>query len=139
MDGIASGTANALYATSRFNTGGKVYTINPAANGDVWQDDGTTYTCEIRTARIDHGTAKRKFVQGIRLVSDQQAAGTVSLYFSDDNYLTWEGPFSLDLTQSRPQVQRLGSYRGGRAYKLVHSYNGPFRAEALEIDYTVEE
>ncbi len=139
IDGAAASTANQLLATSRFQTGGYVYTINPAANGDVWQDAGTTYTTEIRTARIDHGTAKRKFIQGIRLVSDQQTAGTVSLYFSDDNYVTWNGPFTFDLQHARPQIQRLGSYRGGRAYKLVHAYNGPFRAESLEIDYVVEE
>ena len=138
VDGAAASTANQLLATSRFQTGGYVYTINPAANGDVWQDAGSTYTTEIRTSRIDHGTAKRKFVQRIRLVSDQQSAGTVSLYFSDDNYLTWQGPFTMDLTQPRPMVGMLGSYEGGRAYKLVHAYNGPFRAEAMEIDYTVE-
>lgn len=139
VDGIASGTANQLLATSRFNTGGKVYTINPAANGDVWRDDGTTYTCEIRTARIDHGTAKKKFITGLRLISDQQTAGTVSMYFSDDNYATWEGPFTLDLTVPRPFVSRLGSHYGGRAYKFVHAYNGPFRSEGFEIDYEIEQ
>lgn len=139
VDGIASGTANQLLATSRMNTDGNVYSINPASNGDVWQDDGVTYTTEIRTARIDHGTAKKKFVSGLRLISDQQTAGTVSMYFSDDNYVTWEGPFTLDLTESRPFVSRLGSHYGGRAYKFVHSYNGPFRAEAVEIDYVVEQ
>lgn len=139
IDGIASGTANALYATSRFNTGGYVYTINPTANGDIWQDQGVTFTTEIRTARIDHGTSKKKFINGLRLNSDQQTAGTVSMYFSDDNYVSWEGPFTLDLTQPRPYVPRLGSHYGGRAYKFVHAYNGPFRAESIEIDFEVEE
>jgi hypothetical protein len=137
VDGIGMGTSNQILATSRFNTGGKIYRIAPISDGQLYTDEGAAFSMEIRTARVDHGTTKRKFVQSVRLVSDQQTAGTASLYFSDDNYVTWQGPFTFDMELPEPRVNRLGSYEGGRAYKIVHSYNGPFRAEALEIDYTV--
>ena len=136
IDGISSGTANTLVATSRMNTSGKVYTINPTAYGQLYQDDGATFSTEVRTAKIDHGTGDVKSVEKIVLNGDVQAAGTVDLYKSDDDYATWQQLGTFDLTIQRPQITRCGSYRGGRAYKLVHQYNGAFRAESVEITYS---
>lgn len=135
VDGLSTGTANSLVATSRMKTDGKVYTINPSANGEIYQDDGSTYTCQVRTARIDFGTPIRKFVKRITLIGDKQAAGTVTVEKSDDDYETWQTLGTFDLTSMKPEITRCGSHRGGRAYRLSHSYNGPWRAEALEIEY----
>lgn len=135
--GISSGTANTLLATSRMNTSGKVYTINPVAYGQLYQDDGATFNAEIRTAKIDHGTGDRKFVENIILNGDVQPAGTVTLECSDDDYSTWTTLGTFDLTKQRPKITRCGSYIGGRAYRLTHSYNGAFRAESIEITYSM--
>jgi hypothetical protein len=137
IDAVSSGTANQLLAASRSNTGGKIYTINPVANGEIYQDDGSTYDCQIRTARIDHGTGKRKFVSELKLVCDRQDAGTVLCEASDDDYRTWFTLGTFDLTEMEPKITRCGSYKGGRAYRLTHSYNGAFRAEALDITFDV--
>lgn len=139
VEGGSGGVSNVLWATSRVETGGKIYTINPAANGELWRDDGSSYSAEIRTSRIDHGTNKRKYVHEIRLIADKQSTGTVTLEKSDDDYASWQTLGTFDLTADMDfHIARCGSYKGGRAYRLTHSANAPFRAEAIEIDYSVE-
>lgn len=135
--GIGAGSVNQIIAASRVNTGGKIYTIRPSSSGEVHTDDGSTYTTEIRTSRIDHDTDRRKFVKSVRLVADDQSTGTVTLEASDDDYGSWVTLGTFDLTTKRKSIARCGSYVGGRAYRLRHSADGAFRAEALEIDYDV--
>ena len=126
---------NAILATSRFGTGGKIYRINPAADGNVYTDDGTSYDMQIRTAKIDHGDGGRKFVPLVRLIADTQSAGTATLECSDDDGATWETLGTFDLTIAEKEIYSCGSYEGGRQYRITHSYAGPCRAEALEIHY----
>jgi hypothetical protein len=135
--GIGSGGVNQVIATSRVKTDGKVYTIKPASGGEAHRDDGSTYSMEIRTARIDHGTEYRKFVKCVRLVADDQSSGTVTLEASDDDYDSWVTLGTFDLTKKDKRIYRCGSYRGGRAYRLTHSADAAFRAEALEIEYDI--
>ena len=137
--GIGSTSSNQILATSRLVTDGKIYTINPVANGELYQDDGSAFTTEIRTARIDHGTSKRKYVTEIRLVCDRQSSGTVTLEKNDNDFASadWVTLGTFDLTSMSPVITRCGSYLSGRAYRLTHSANSPFRAEALEIVYTI--
>lgn len=137
VDSVGTGSANQLMATSRFLTGGKVYTINPITDGPLWQDDGTTYTTEIRTMGVDFGTNKRKFVEEIRLICDKESTGTVTLEANDEDFdsTAWKTLGTFSLGTMEPKVHRCGSHKGKRAYRLTHATNGPFRAEALEIRY----
>jgi hypothetical protein len=138
IDSIGTGTNNQLIATSRFVTSGKIYKIDPTAAGAVYQDDGATISTEIRTSKIDFGTNDKKYVESVDLIADtvtSAAASTVALYWSDDDYGTWKGPLYFDLTQHKKSVHRLGAHHDGRAYRLLHTANGPFRAEAIEITY----
>lgn len=137
--GQGAGSNNKIYMTSRFDTSGNVYRIDPSSDGNVYSDNGTSYTCQIRTSRIDHGTSKRKFVTEIRLVADTQSSGTVTLEASDDDYQSWFTIGTFDLTQMEKKITRCKSYKGGRAYRLSHTTATPFRAEALEIDVWVGE
>ena len=81
--------------------------------------------------------AEKKYVHEINLIGDTQASGTAELYWSDDDYVTWQGPKTFDLTAKVKNVTRLGAHFDGRAYKLNHSSNAAFRAEALEIRYAI--
>ena len=138
IDSFGSNTDNQLIATSRFKTDGKIYKIDPISAGVVYTDDGATISTEIRTSKINFGTDAKKYIQEIRLIADTvttAAVSTVSLYWSDDDYQTWNGPKNFDLTKQKKNVQRMGAHYAGRAYKLVHAQPGPFRAEALEIIY----
>lgn len=139
IDGGSSQINNVIFATSRGNTSGKIYTVNPALNGDLYQDDGSAFTMEIRTSKIDHGTNRRKFITEIRLLCDNQSSGTVTLEANDSDYdpASWVTLGTFDLTASEARITRCGSYLQGRAYRLTHSANSAFRAEALEIDYEI--
>ena len=140
IDSVGSGTNNQIIATSRFQTTGKVYKIDPVGAGTLYQDDGVTISTEVRTSKIDFGTNDRKYVEEINLIADTvstAAVSTVALYWSDDDYASWSGPLHFDLTQQKKNVHRLGAHNGGRAYRVLHTANGPFRAEALEITYRV--
>ena len=136
ISGLGQSSTNQIIATSRVNTSGKIYVIN-AAQDQVYTDDGSAYTMSIRTARVNHGTSRRKFDTAIRLIGDIQEAGTATLSVCDDDSGTYTTIGTFDLTQPAPRVHGAGSYEGGRSYKIEHSYNGPFRAEAIEIDYEI--
>lgn len=138
VDSVGSGTNNQIIATSRFKTDGKIYKIDPVSAGAVYTDDGVTISTEIRTSKIDFGTDTRTYVEEVSLIADtvsSAAVSTVSLYWSDDDYQSWKGPLYFDMTSQNKRVTRLGAHYGGRAYKLLHTAAGPFRAQALEITY----
>jgi hypothetical protein len=135
--GIGSGPVNQLIATSRVDTDGKVYTIKPSSYGELYTDDGAAYTMEIRTSKLDFGTENRKFVNSIRLIADDAPSGTATLEASNDDFQTWETLGTFDMTQHEKRISRCGSHKGGRAYRLRHSSNAPFRGEALQFDYKV--
>ena len=137
--GQGNGPTNSLIATSRVNTGGKVYTINPTSDGELHTDDGSAFTMEVTTVRIDHGTNKRKFVSSIRLIGDTQESGTATLSYSDNDYGGFVDLGTFDMTSTRPEIRPGGSYEGGRVYRLTHSADTPFRAQALEIDYDLRQ
>lgn len=138
IDSIGSGTDNQIIATSRFKTDGKIYKIDPLTAGVMYNDDGVTISTEIRTSKIDFGTDTRTYVEEIALIADTvstAAVSTVALYWSDDDYQSWKGPLYFDTSKQNKIVSRLGAHYGGRAYRLLHTANGPFRAQALEIRY----
>ena len=137
VTGIGSGAMNQLIATSRVNDSGKVYTIKPSSDGELYTDDGVAFTMEVRTSRLDMGTENRKFVSSIRLIADDQASGEATLEASDDDYQTWFTLGTFDMTALDKRINRCGSYKGGRAYRLRHSDNAAFRGEALQIEYKV--
>ena len=87
----------------------------------------------IQTARLNHGTDKRKFESSIRLIADTQSSGTTTLEVSDDDYGSWVTLGTFDMTKMDKRITRCGSYRE-RAYRLTHSANTAWRGQALEIE-----
>jgi hypothetical protein len=136
--GVSSGTASQLLAASRVLTDGKVYSIYPLSQGQLYTDDGTAFSMQVRTSKIDFGTSKRKRIKSIRLICDSDSTGSATLEWSDDDYATWSTARPFDLTSKEPKLTSCGSHKGGRAYRLTHSSNSNFRAEALEIEYESE-
>jgi hypothetical protein len=116
-------------------TTGKIYVWDN--DSPSFQDDSVAYTMTVQTSRSNLGTNKRKTVNRISLVADKQSSGTVTLEKSDDDFATWTTLGTFDLTKANPTIHRCGSHVGGRAYRLTHSANTAFRAEALEIEYDV--
>ena len=135
IDSVGSGTANQLIATSRFKTDGKVYTINPVANGELYQDDGAAYTMEIRTSKVLDGD-KRKFVSKVCLGGwDAKNTTMPYLSYSDDDFQTYSTPRQFTLVNGVPTLFRCGAHVSGRSYKISDSANVPFRASTLDITY----
>ena len=122
------------YAISITLTGGKTFRLYPVPDYD---DDGVAYSAVIQLTKLDFGTPKRKIVSCVELICDTQASGTATLEYSDDDFVTWITAGTFDMTSMRPRVHRCGSHRGGRSYRITHSANTAFRAQALDVSYEV--
>ncbi len=119
------------------STSGIIYSADPLT--PVYQDVGSaSYTATIQTSLLDLDTDKRKFFNVIRLIGDVQASGTASIQWSDDDYANFNTARTVDMTRMDKSLHGCGSARR-RSFKITHSANTPFRAEALEIDYDVEQ
>lgn len=110
---------------------GKRFTTDVTA----FSDDGVAFDMFVQTPKLDLGTQNRKKIKSIGLVCDEQAAGTVTVEFSDDDFESLVTLGTLDITGPQPRLYRGGSFRGGRAWRLTHNDTEDFRAEAIEIEY----
>jgi hypothetical protein len=112
------------------NTDGKIYELDPALH----VDDAGAILVEIITDKVDFGTTNFKQQIGCTLVGDVQSTGTVTLSWSDDDYVTYSATRSLSLSAGRAYTKAGGVFRR-RSYKLLFSTTAPFRAEAIELTY----
>jgi hypothetical protein len=122
-----------LNAIAINSTSGIIYAADPLT--PTYQDVGSaSYTARIQTSLWDGGTNNRKFIKKIKLIADTQASGTASISWSDDDYANYNTARTVDMTSMFKEVSGCGSCRR-RSFKVEHSANTPFRAEALEIEY----
>ena len=112
------------------NTDGKIYRLNP----EVYTDDAGSILTTIITGKVDFNTTAYKQQANLTVVCDAESSGTITVDWSDDDYQTWSTSRSLDLTTGRAYTKTGGTFRR-RAYRLQHTTNAAFRAEALELDY----
>lgn len=112
------------------STDGKIYNLSPS----VYQDAAGAILVKIVTGRLDFGNTHQKRLFRLELIADVESSGTVSLDWSDDDYQNWSTARTLDLT-TRPYTKALGTFRR-RAFRLQHSANAAFRAEALEFEFS---
>ncbi len=121
------------YAYMQDNTNGVVYTLLE----DSFDDNGTPFTCEIVTAKQDFGMISRKFASRLSIIGDvpdeSGALNSVSIEWSDDDYVTWSTPRILTFNYDFPVITQLGSFRR-RAFRIRYSLPRLFRIEGLEID-----
>lgn len=131
-----------LYVASTQHNG--IPMIQGASDGKVWevdqgvyQDGSTAISVIIQTGLIDADTTQRKFCGRLELVGDEQtSASSVSVQYTNDDYQTLSTARTIDLSDSRPVLNHLGSFRR-RGYKLTHTADTPLRLEALEMDLTL--
>lgn len=69
------------------------------------------------------------------IVQNAGDTSVATLEYSDDDYNSWTTAGTFDLTKSNPRIYRCGSFKGGRAWRLTHSANTAFRAQALKFEY----
>ena len=109
-------------------TDGAIYQLSPT----IYQDNGQSIHCFIRTAQLDAGTYATKFVSGAYLHSDTIST-TVSVTYSNDDYQTFANSRTIDMSTQKKMLIGGGSYRH-RSWDLLHTDNTPFRVMDLELD-----
>ncbi len=115
----------------QYESGNVIYKMSPTVYNDVTGVIKTKYQSII----TDIENEKRKRWNGVWFIGDRQTSSSpMVISYSDDDYQTWSGNFTVDISE-RAYVKNLGTSRR-RAWKLEHEANTPFRFEALEISYT---
>lgn len=101
-------------------------------NANVFQDNGTSFTCDTITDLEEFGTINQKVINRLSLHADKINA-SVSVSWSDDDYQTFSTPISVSLNQELPCLRRLGRTRR-RAFKISFTGNARFRMRQLEAE-----
>ncbi len=112
---------------------GNVYFLDPG----YYDDDGTNFQCTFRTARIDGGTMKRKFLHRFELIGDKATTTqNVDIIYSDDDYQNWSTARTIDMSANRGMSRRWGNFRR-RGFQATYTGNQPWRIEAIEMDVSL--
>jgi hypothetical protein len=115
------------------NTGTTVYKIDEAA----FTDGGTTFRCEVVTAKEDFDSINRKFMSRLAIIGDVPDPAGVgndfSIEWSDDDYVTWSTARTLSLNYNFPVLKQLGNFRR-RAFRIRYSQPFLMRLDGLEVD-----
>ena len=94
-------------------------------------DNGTVIVSDIYTPNFDGGTSKKKHLNKLFFYGDKVTGGTLKVRFSDDDYQTWTNFRNVDMGQTRPYLDRCGTFYR-RAFHLRHDTNTAFRISAIE-------
>jgi hypothetical protein len=113
---------------------GQVFRID----SDTYNDDGSLYTMTIQCRKHDLRVKQQKFGNSLRVMGDLAATPADSseflkVEFSDDDYQTFSPARDLDISKEGSRLTRMGRYTR-RGYRLSHTQDTPWRAQALELD-----
>lgn len=100
----------------------------------LMQDNGVNYTCQVITEQTNFGTLNRKSMSNFTLQADRTPVdSSISLYWTDDDFQSYQGPRSINLNQDSQSCKNLGSFRQ-RSFKI--NYTGPYimRLQAILVD-----
>ena len=130
MSGTTSGS-RVIYSVSRSDTGGKVFSIDPATL--VYTDNGVEFLMLLQTTKFDNNTIKFKFLNKLSLVGDTASAtNSMSISWSDNDYVTFSTPRTIDLNSNNPYLMNCGKFRR-RAFRFNNVTANPVRLEAIEL------
>lgn len=111
-------------------TDGNVYNIAFNVNHDSSSTSNRLIPVDIYTPLWDQGVRLKKYCNKLEVHGDQQSAGTVNIYTTDDDYKTWVGPRSVDLSDGVATSPNWGTFRR-RGWHLSHLADTPFRVTSL--------
>ena len=70
----------------------------------------------------------------LELIADEWTSSVnASISWSDDDYVTFNTPRTVDISKTRKVLLRLGAFER-RAFKLTNTANSPVRASSLEMN-----
>jgi Phage stabilisation protein. len=111
-------------------TNGKLY----YADADYYTDAGDRIFVDIYTPIFDANTARRKHMNLMRFVGDQERGSVLQVRFSDNDYKSWSNFRSVRLDTKKPSLTKCGTFTR-RAYHFRHWSNTPLRMQAVDVQY----
>jgi len=114
----------------------KVFQFIPSQYVDSNSGVGTfTYTATLVTGKTNMGTTNNKFMSAMNIVADRTGSGTnsISISFTDDDYVTYSTPRSVDCNHERVNLQQWGRFRT-RAFKITHATSQAFKLYSISAD-----
>lgn len=124
-----SGTFQALFVFTGETT---VYKLDAS----IYQDDGTNFTVSGVTDNQFFDTYSEKSMNRLVVWADRPPSSsptpTMSIQWSDDDYLNYSSARTLTLYQDRPSIDQLGRFRR-RAFKWSYTVNLPLRLKGFEV------
>ena len=99
----------------------------------LWTDSTAAFTFTAQTKAYFMNGGLPFGVLWIDLIADTQASGTATLQASADDGATWRTIGTFDLTSQQKRLYRGGFYKSNVMFRLTHSADTPFRAEALNV------
>lgn len=135
----AISTATGAVITSFFGTR---FTKSGSSTAFIWdttlfEDSAAAYNATFISEAWDGGTMDNKTFHSIRLVADNEASGTASISWSDDGGANFSTARTVDMTVVDKRIDNCGQARR-RIFKVQHSANTPFRAQAIDVLYSVD-
>lgn len=115
---IVSSTFNSsLVALLQHETNGRIYKADMA----YADDNGDLIQVDIYTPNFDAGTKRRKQMNMLEFVADQQVGSILQMRWNDNDYdpTRWSNFRRIDLSQRRPFTTDLGTFVR-RAYNFRH-------------------
>ena len=114
---------------SRYGNG-DLYYCSP----EYYTDDGSKIIVDIYTPIFDANTTRRKQLNMMYFVGDQDVGSVLYIRRSEDDYQTWSNFRSVRLDVKRPHLSGCGTFSRA-AYHFRHWSNTPLRMQAVEIQY----
>lgn len=106
------------------------------ASTDYYNDDGSKITSDIYTPIFDANTRRRKQMNMMEFVGDQEAGSILYVRRSEDDYQSWSNFRQVRLDRKRPILINCGTFTKA-AYHFRHWSNTPMRMQAVEVQYDI--
>jgi len=102
---------------------------------EYYTDDGVVFPVVCQTPKLRFDTMHEKYMFRILPVTDK-TTGTLEVEWSDDDYVTFSTPRTLDLSIEKPMLHRLGRFVE-RAMRFTVASSASFRMYHVAVDYNI--
>lgn len=122
-------TADGKHILQHETTGQTLY-----ADLETYTDAGDKIIADVYTPIFDANTTRRKHLNIMKFVGDQESGSILYVRHSDDDYKTWSNFRRVDLSKESPMLTNCGTFKR-RAYHFRHWANTPMRLQAVDVQY----
>lgn len=124
----SSTNRNSVFCMSGYNS--EIFYLDDG----LMQDKGINYTVQVITEQSNFGTLDRKTMPRFAFYADRTPANSnIQIYWTDDDFQSWEGPRDINMNQDLQSTYNLGSFRQ-RAFKLLYTDQYILRLQKIEVN-----